>query len=111
MLLASAHQRARLLTSILLFTGDATFRPNVKYPTGTSLSGITAGDFNNDARLDIAVSITATVEVAVLLGNGDGTSSQANRFPTGATGSPSSVAAADFNSDGRPDLLTADPIY
>ena len=102
---------AGLDVEILLGLGNGTFQPNVKYAIGTSLSGITLGDFNNDAKLDIAVSITATVEVAVLLGNGDGTFSQANRFSTGATGSPTSVVAADFNGDGRLDLLTSDPIY
>src|SRR5918998_984824 len=102
---------AGLDVEILLGLGNGTFQPNVKYPIGTSLSGITKGDFNNDAKLDIAVSITANVEVAVLFGNGDGTFSQANRFPTNATGSPTSVVAADFNLDGRQDLLTSDPIY
>src|SRR5918997_2495129 len=68
---------AGLDVEILLGLGNGTFQPSVKYPIGTSLSGIAVGDFNNDARPDIAVSITATVEVAVLLGLGDGTFSQA----------------------------------
>ena len=102
---------AGLDVEILLGNGNGTFQPNVKYPIGTSMSGITKGDFNNDAILDLAVSITNPVEVGVLLGRGDGTFSQANRFGTGATGSPTSIVAADFNLDGRVDLLTSDPIY
>ena len=49
---------AGLDVEILLGNGNGTFQPNVKYPVGTSLSGITLGDFNNDGKLDIAVSIT-----------------------------------------------------
>lgn len=102
---------AGLDVEILIGNGNGTFQQNVKYPVGTSLTGITTGDFNNDAKLDIAVSLNDTVEVGVLLGLGDGTFSQVNRFGTGATGSPTSVVAADFNLDGRVDLLTSDPIY
>jgi hypothetical protein len=102
---------AGLDVEILLGKGDGTFLPNKKYAVGTSLTGITTADFNNDAKLDIAVSLNDTVEVGVLLGNGDGTFQSVNRFTTGATGSPTSVVAADFNLDGRADLLTSDPIY
>jgi FG-GAP-like repeat len=102
---------AGLDVEILLGNGNGTFQPNVKYGIGTTLTGITTGDFNNDAKLDLAVSINDTVEVGVLLGRGDGTFSQANRFSTGATGSPTSIVAADFNLDGRLDLMTSDPIY
>src|SRR5919112_6082822 len=45
---------AGLDVEILLGNGDGTFQPNVKYPIGTSLSGIALGDFNNDSRLDLA---------------------------------------------------------
>ncbi|MGH9427655.1 MAG: FG-GAP repeat domain-containing protein [Terriglobia bacterium] len=43
--------------------------------------------------------------MSVLLGNGNGTFQPQQRFTTGA--GPSSVAVADVNGDGRPDVVTA----
>ena len=43
--------------------------------------------------------------VSVLLGNGDGTFQNQKTFPVGSH--PSSVAVADVNGDGRPDLIVA----
>ncbi|MCW8141814.1 MAG: VCBS repeat-containing protein, partial [Planctomycetota bacterium] len=46
-----------------------------------------------------------STDVAVLLGNGDGTFAAATAFAAGS--SPSSVAIGDLNGDGRPDLAVA----
>ena len=46
------------------------------------LTGVTKGDFNNDAKLDLAGSMNDTVEVGVLLGNGDGTATSARTNAT-----------------------------
>ena len=43
--------------------------------------------------------------MSVLLGNGNGTFQAAVNFPTGA--GPNSVAVADVNGDGKPDLIVA----
>jgi len=102
---------AGLDVGVLIGNGNGTFQPLAVYPIGVSLTGITKGDFNNDAKLDIAVSLNDTVEVGVLLGNGDGSFSPVTRFATGAVGSPTSIVAADFNRDGKLDLMTSDPIY
>jgi hypothetical protein len=59
------------------------------------------GDFNGDGKLDRAV-VNADDQVAVLLGNGDGTFSEASAF--GAGYDPDFVAVGDFNGDGKPDL-------
>ena len=67
------------------------------------------GDFNNDGNLDLATARSAGVSVR--LGNGDGTFQ-----PPVHTGLPNlwrlSMAAADFNADGKMDLVVSsgDPI-
>ena len=96
---------------IFLGNGDGTFARPVSYPTGQAPVFVTSGDFNGDNVVDLAVAnngaATATNSgdsVSILLGNslGDGTFGPTTSFPAG-TG-PTSIAVADFNVDGRPDL-------
>ena len=89
--------------SILLGNGDGTFRPRVDYPTSAGAIRIDVGDFNQDGKLDLAVS-TVGPSVDILLGNGDGTFQPALSFPTG--GRPWNPVAADFNGDGHLDVAT-----
>src|SRR5688500_9784472 len=101
---------AGLDLEILLGNGNGTFQPNRKFPVGTSMSGIAQGDFNGDAQVDIAVSIYDTREIGIFLGSGDGNFGTVARYATNAGGaSPTSIVAADFNRDGRSDLMTSDP--
>lgn len=100
---------AGLDVGVLLGNGNGTFQALAVYPVGVSLTGITSGDFNNDAKLDLAVSLNDTIEVGVLLGNGDGTFRAVSRFSTGGASGVTSVIAADFNRDGKLDLMTSNP--
>jgi hypothetical protein len=91
---------------VLLGRGDGTFRPPVSYVVfGTS--SITAGDFDGDGRIDLAV--TAFNALSVLKGKGDGSFAAATPdFVTGTTGA-ASIVAGDFRGNGKLDLITANP--
>ncbi|WP_223750253.1 FG-GAP-like repeat-containing protein [Myxococcus sp. XM-1-1-1] len=65
---------------------------------------VTTADFDGDGHLDVALPASLVSDVYVYFGSGDG-----NSFRSGARYSaqnqPRHVAAADFNHDGRADLL------
>lgn len=88
--------------SILLGSGDGTFRPAVNYSVGSSPSSLAVGDFNSDGKLDLAVANNGSSNVSILLGNGDGTFQAAVDY--NAAQNPSSLAVGDFNGDGKLDL-------
>jgi len=96
---------------IFLGNGNGTFARPVSYATGQAPVYVAAADFNGDGFLDIAVAdngaATATNtgdDVSVLLNKADGTGTfnTATSFPAG-TG-PTSIAVADYNVDGFPDM-------
>lgn len=67
---------------------------------------ITSGDFDNDGKIDLAVTNTNASSVSILIGNGNGSFvASTNLFTTSYT--PSSIVCADFNSDGNMDLATS----
>jgi Bacterial Ig-like domain (group 3)/FG-GAP-like repeat/Abnormal spindle-like microcephaly-assoc'd, ASPM-SPD-2-Hydin len=99
---------------VLLGNGDGTFQPAVAYNTGAwQAQSVAVADVNGDGKLDIIVAhncATATScangVVSVLLGNGDGTFQPAVTYGSGGVDAYS-VAIADVNGDGKPDLLVA----
>jgi hypothetical protein len=97
--------------SVFLGNGDGSFRANVNYTTGIGAYSVTVGDFNADGKPDLAVanfgcdncvSPDSVGNVAVLLGNGDGTFQAAIGYP--AAKAPEFVTTGDFNGDGVLDL-------
>ncbi len=96
--------------SLLLGNGDGTFQPQVTYMVGVLPQAIVAGDFTGDGRLDLALAgagvnpVTGGVEgeVAVLLGNGDGTFQPQVNYTVGS--GPDAIVAGDFTGDGHLDL-------
>src|SRR6185437_15195606 len=76
------------------------------------------GDFNNDQKLDLAVSNPLQTlasgkpaTVTVFLGNGDGTFQAGKDTAYGTAGATSAnLAIGDFNSDGKEDLIVTNQV-
>jgi hypothetical protein len=92
---------------ILLGNGDGTFGTPITIPVGIQPDAITTGDFNNDGKLDLAVANFGDNTVTLLLSNGDGTFTASSGSPYPVGQGPTSIAAADFNGDGKLDLATS----
>ncbi len=94
---------------VLLGNGDRTFGEPSSFAAGTSSPSrdIAVGDFNGDGNLDVVTTnMGPSNSLSVLLGNGDGTFQPANIVDLGVSPSvPWSVAATDFNEDGRLDVV------
>ena len=92
--------------SILLGNGDGTFQAKVDYAAGRDPNSMTAGDWNGDGNLDLAVANGhVSGGVSILLGNGNGTFQAKVDYATGD--SPRSVTAGDWNGDKKLDLAVA----
>jgi|GEM_PF-2435534 len=95
--------------SVLLGNGDGTFQPKVDF--GASLfsvpSAVTAGDFNGDTHLDLAVADWSLDDVEVLLGDGAGNFDATHAASFALGDQPNALATGDFNNDGSPDLVAA----
>jgi hypothetical protein len=98
--------------AVLLNSGHGTFHAASNYGSGGYEADWEAvADVNGDGKLDLVVANLGTDPdnssgtVAVLLGNGDGTFQAAVNYGSGFD--TESVAVADVNGDGKPDLLVA----
>jgi hypothetical protein len=120
---ASAGSNGRCATgfvNVLFGNGDGTFQPAVSYGSGGGggAESVAVADVNGDGTPDLVVANSCpgvdsngdcTIVngiVSVLLGNGDGTFQPAVSYGSGGQ-EPTSVALADLNGDGRPDIVVA----
>lgn len=103
--------------AVQLGNGDGTLQPAKNFKSGgTNPLSVAITDFNGDNNPDLAVinecstlsggKCSGAPKVGVLAGNGDGTFKTAVTFDTGGY-LGTSVAAADVNQDGKPDLVAA----
>jgi hypothetical protein len=93
--------------SLLLGKGDATFHPSVRIPVArlTLARRLAAADVNGDGVTDVVIP-DEHGDAIVMFGNGDGTFKAAVGYPTSGI-EPVAVAVGDVNSDGHPDIVTA----
>jgi FG-GAP-like repeat len=100
---------------VLLGNGDGTFQPAIISDSGGFPGqSIAVADVNDDGKLDVVVGhcdisgncFTGSGNVAVLLGNGDGTFQPAVLYGSGGQDADA-VAIADVNGDGKLDILAA----
>jgi hypothetical protein len=94
-----------VLTYINANSGHVTLASTIGITAG-NITGVAAGDFNEDGKLDLAVA-TSNGEVTILLGNGSGSYTAQTPFSAGS--SAQGIAAADLNSDGHWDLVVTNP--
>jgi hypothetical protein len=81
-------------------TGHFTMQPNVSVRTAANPAGVGFADFNNDAKVDLAV--PGGFGFSILLGNGVG--GFAPRIHI-TTANSSSIRTSDLNGDGKTDLV------
>jgi hypothetical protein len=117
----SARSLARGMTSIALAAGlAATFAapaaaisPSFAPPAALDVAGqattVAVGDFDGDARKDLAASYGAAAgAVSVWLGTGDPADAFAHQSPDVTVGvRPNAMVVRDFDGDGRDDLAVA----
>jgi hypothetical protein len=103
---------------VLLGNGDGTFEAAVSYDSGGDYpKSVAIADVNGDGIPDLVVAnyegASGSPEgegvIGVLLGNGDGTFQTAVTFDPGGI-QTNSVAVADVNGDGKPDMVVAENV-
>ena len=87
--------------------GGFTAASGSPYAVGSAPYAVAVADFNGDGNADMAVANANSNNVTVLLGDGSGGFNAALGSPFAVGNCPYSLAVADFNHDGNPDLAVA----
>ncbi|HRI04238.1 MAG TPA: Calx-beta domain-containing protein [Pyrinomonadaceae bacterium] len=98
---------AALGASVLIGDGTGSFAAATSTDVGTNPTGVAISDVNLDGHPDLVVTNFAVPAPNVSVTLGDGTGVYATPAAFGAGDNTRSVAAGDFNLDGKPDLAVA----
>ena len=90
--------------SILLGNGDGTFQAQQVTQVGEAPTTAVVGDFNNDSKLDLAVTNGQDNNISLLIGAGNGSFT---RQDFSVSTNDQSLIAGDFDKDGNLDLAVA----
>ncbi|MBS4066190.1 MAG: T9SS type A sorting domain-containing protein [Chitinophagaceae bacterium] len=94
--------------AILMNLGNGTFGPPTIMNLGSRPGGITSADYNNDGKIDIAVTL-ANNTTKILLNNGSGIFNTQTSFSSGTFGCQNLISV-DYNADGNMDLAFSNNI-
>jgi Bacterial Ig-like domain (group 3)/FG-GAP-like repeat len=100
-----------------LGNGDGSFRAGSAFQSSLGLTTtLLSADLTGDGKLDLVAVSSGSADIDgcaqgatlyILPGNGDGTFGAAKEYPTGYL--PDDAVIADFNGDGKPDIVTLNP--
>jgi hypothetical protein len=103
-----AVDTANNVTDVFLSKGDGTFQSPIPVNCCTRPAYVGVGDFNGDGKLDLVISDlgstqSASGQLTVMLGNGDGTFASGGNYFSNAI-VVGRIAVGDFNKDGKLDV-------
>ncbi len=96
-----------LMNTTATGAASATFAAQATFATGSGPRAVSLADVNGDGRPDLAVANATSNTVSVLLNTmpaGSSTPAFAAQYTLATGSAPRSVATADYNADGRPDM-------